>query len=58
MEEYAKLLALVADTQVDADKFFNKGNNAAGTRLRKALQEIKAQSQTVRLAVQTIKGEV
>ena len=39
----------------DAEKFMN-GNNAAGTRLRKAMQEIKALAQEIRLEVQTIKN--
>ena len=56
MNEYQALLDLVTSMAIDADKFFVKGNSAAGTRLRKALQEVKAQAQTVRLKVQEIKG--
>ena len=42
-------------TQDDFDKFAN-GNKSAGTRLRKAMQDIKSQAQTVRVQVQEIKN--
>lgn len=41
MEQIAKLKELVALAEADADKFFSKGNNAAGTRLRGAMQQVK-----------------
>ena len=52
IEEMKTLLETV---QVDVDKF-NSGNMSAGTRVRKAMQEIKAQAQELRLNVQTIKN--
>lgn len=51
MENYNKLKDLVLGTESDADKFFNRGNKSAGTRLRKAMQEIKKTAQDVRIAV-------
>lgn len=57
MNEFEALVALVEEAKFDAVKFFDKGNKAAGTRLRKKLQEVKAQAQTVRLKVQEEKGE-
>jgi hypothetical protein len=42
-------------TQTDFDKF-RDGNKSAGTRLRKAMQDIKSQAQTVRVQVQEIKN--
>jgi len=48
MENYTKLKDLVASLEADADKFFNNGNSAAGTRLRKGLQEIKTLAQDLR----------
>ena len=42
MEKFSKLKALIASAEVDADKFYNKGNGAAGTRFRGTLQQIKA----------------
>ena len=39
----------------DVDKF-NSGNMSAGTRIRKAMQEIKGQAQDLRKEVQEIKN--
>ena len=50
MEQVAKLKELIASAEVDAEKF-NKGNNAAGTRLRNTMQQLKATAQEVRTAV-------
>jgi hypothetical protein len=48
MENYTKLKELVASIEADAEKFFNNGNSAAGTRVRKGLQEIKTLAQEIR----------
>lgn len=48
MENLAKLKTLIAAAELDGDKFYNKGNAAAGTRLRKTMQEIKTVAQAVR----------
>jgi hypothetical protein len=48
MENYTKLKELVTSIEVDAEKFFNNGNSAAGTRVRKGLQEIKTLAQEIR----------
>ncbi len=45
MNAFSKLKELVAATETDATAFYEKGNKAAGTRLRKALQEIKVLAQ-------------
>lgn len=45
MSAFTKLKELVAATEADAAAFYEKGNKAAGTRLRKALQEIKVIAQ-------------
>jgi len=42
---------LIASADADADKFYNKGNSAAGTRLRKTMQEIKGAAQDIRNSV-------
>ena len=42
---------------VDSEKFV-EGNNSAGTRVRKAMQEIKNMAQEVRLEVQRQKNSV
>ena len=42
---------LLVTIQEDAAKFNEKGNKAAGTRVRKAMQAIKGLAQDVRVAV-------
>lgn len=41
---------------IDGEKF-EKGNNAAGTRVRKFMQELKGMAQNVRVMVSDIKNE-
>ena len=57
MENYTKLKELVASIEADAEKFFNNGNSAAGTRVRKGLQEIKTLAQDIRKEVTNKKNE-
>ena len=45
------------DIETDAEKFV-EGNNSAGTRLRKAMQNIKSIAQEVRVEVQKQKNSV
>ena len=46
----------VNDCQADVSKFI-EGNNSAGTRVRKAMQEIKKLAQFVRVEVQEQKNK-
>lgn len=48
MEKIAKLKELIALAEADAEKFYNKGNCAAGTRLRKTMQDVKVAAQDIR----------
>lgn len=48
MERITKLKELIATTETEAQKFYERGNSAAGTRLRRAMQEIKALAQDIR----------
>jgi len=57
MENYTKLKELVASIEADAEKFFNNGNSAAGTRVRKGLQEIKTLAQEIRNEVTSKKND-
>lgn len=41
MEKIEKLKEMIASAETDADKFYNRGNSAAGTRLRNTMQQIK-----------------
>ena len=47
---------VVNDCQTDVTKFID-GNNSAGTRVRKAIQSIKAIAQEVRVEVQDQKNK-
>jgi hypothetical protein len=47
MQEYETLKRLVTEAEDDVNKAFG-GNKAAGTRVRKKMQEIKASAQAVR----------
>jgi hypothetical protein len=47
MEYISKLKELIASAEADAEKFEN-GNNAAGTRLRNTMQQVKVAAQEVR----------
>jgi hypothetical protein len=51
MQNLNKIKEVLENVQADAEKFFEKGNKAAGTRVRKAMQEIKALAQAVRQEV-------
>ena len=41
MELYDQLVKLVSELNEDVTKFYDKGNKAAGTRVRKTCQDIK-----------------
>tara|TARA_B100000287_G_C20607990_1_gene770860 strand:+ start:45 stop:218 length:174 start_codon:yes stop_codon:yes gene_type:complete len=55
MENVNRIQEVLNNVQTDVEKFGN-GNKAAGTRIRKAMQEIKTLAQNVRTQVQTIKN--
>jgi hypothetical protein len=51
-----EMIELLTDTRADYSKFYNEGNGAAGTRLRKVMQEVKTSAQSLRLHVQETKN--
>jgi len=57
MNQYKKLKQLVLDIEDDFVKFYDKENNAAGTRIRKSMQALKVLAQEIRTHVQDIKNE-
>ncbi len=57
MEQYEALLKLVEDSKKDFEAFYNKNNQAAGTRVRKAMQDVKNLAQDIRFGVQEIKNK-
>ena len=50
------LITLLEETRDDHDKFFERGNNAAGTRVRKTMQDVKTLAQELRVEVQEAKN--
>jgi len=58
MSTFQKIQELIKATEEDVDKFFVKGNKAAGTRIRKAMQDLKGLAQEMRLEVQNSKKEI
>jgi hypothetical protein len=56
MEKYQQIRELVISAEGDFDKFYNKGNKAAGTRVRKAMQDVKELAQEIRIDVQNHKN--
>lgn len=51
MSNFAKLKEVIATVEADVEKFYNGGNSAAGTRVRKAFQEIKGIAQEIRTEI-------
>lgn len=56
MKKFEELKTLVASLEEDMDKFYNKENGAAGTRVRKAMQDLKTLAQEIRTEVQETKN--
>ena len=54
-EKLTEMTNMLKDTITDGIKF-DKGNKAAGTRIRKAMQDLKTMAQEVRVAVQAMKN--
>lgn len=48
--------AVIEEAEPDATKFIERGNNAAGTRFRSILQDVRVRSKTMRDLVQKIKN--
>jgi len=57
MERFEELAALVESMKADFEKFYDKGNKAAGTRVRKGMLELKNKAQEIRTEVQEIKNK-
>ena len=53
---YSDLVDFVNGLEADFTAFYDKGNKAAGTLIRKAMQEIKQTAQEIRLEVQAMKN--
>ncbi|NII83170.1 histone H1 [Pedobacter sp. SG908] len=51
MEKFSKVKETIASIEADVEKFYNGGNAAAGTRVRKAMQDLKVLAQDIRAEV-------
>jgi len=51
MESLNEIQKVLDSVQEDVTKFYEKGNKAAGTRVRKAMQQIKSLAQDVRVDI-------
>jgi len=56
MNNFGKLKDLVMSLEGDFEKFYDKQNSAAGTRVRKGMQELKNMAQQIRAEVQDMKN--
>jgi hypothetical protein len=56
MNRYQQLKDLVASLEADFVKFYDKENSAAGTRVRKGMQDLKNLAQEIRVEVQNVKN--
>ncbi len=57
MEKYAQLKKMVLEIEEDFEKFYDKSNKAAGTRARKAMQDVKVLAQDIRKEIQEKKND-
>ncbi|WP_426672145.1 histone H1 [Mucilaginibacter sp. McL0603] len=51
MKKFTALKELIATAENDAEAFYNKGNKAAGTRLRGLMQQLKVSATDIRKEV-------
>ena len=56
MGRFSDVQDLVNSLEADFEKFYEKGNNAAGTRVRKGMQALKSLAQDIRVEVQAKKN--
>ena len=56
MKRFNEIRDLVLSLEGDFNKFYDKGNQAAGTRVRKGMQSLKNLAQEIRIEVQSIKN--
>jgi hypothetical protein len=57
MEKFNAIKELLAGVEADANAFYEKGNKAAGTRLRNAMQQLKVTAIDIRKEVTEKKNE-
>ena len=55
-DRFNELQEFVADMERDFQQFYGKSNKAAGTRIRKGMQELKKMAQDIRVEIQEMKS--
>ena len=58
MARYDELKEYVESLERDFNQFYEKGNKAAGTRVRKGMQELKKMAQDIRVEIQDKKNDM
>lgn len=56
-EKYQALIDFIKGLEPDIEKFYTKGQSAAGTRLRKGLSDLKKKAQDLRNDIQAVKAD-
>ena len=57
MNRFHELRDMLMSLETDFKKFYDKGNKAAGTRVRKGLQNLKNTAQDIRMEIQKSKND-
>ncbi|MCX6164465.1 MAG: histone H1 [Ignavibacteriae bacterium] len=57
MEKFSQLQAILDGMKVDLEKFYNKSQNAAGTRLRKELNNLRKLAADIRKDIQELRTQ-
>ena len=57
MARFDEIRELIMSLEEDFVKFYDKGNQAAGTRVRKGMQDLKGLAQDIRVEIQNMKNE-
>ncbi len=57
MEKFTQLKTLLDSIAIDADKFYNNGSKAAGTRVRSGFNQVKKLAQEIRQEITAIKNK-
>ncbi|MEW6652846.1 MAG: histone H1 [Bacteroidota bacterium] len=56
-QKFLDLIEFINSLEPDVEKFYTKGQSAAGTRLRKGLSDLKKKAQDLRNDIQTVKAD-
>ncbi|MCL5029729.1 MAG: histone H1 [Bacteroidetes bacterium] len=57
MDKFENLMQSVKNLETDFEKFYVKGQAAAGTRLRKGLSDLRKHAQEIRKDIQGVKAQ-